>query len=261
VNVVAHNRIAWNKESRDGSRWSTPVTAADIRAARDGHWSLILTPNQIVPRDWFGNIQGKNVLCLASGGGQQAPLLAAAGATVTSFDLSEEQLAKDRLVAERDSLELTTIQGDMANLSDLADESFDLIFHPVSNVFAPEILPVWRECTRVLRTNGRLLAGFMNPLFFLFDHDDSIPPGPLQVNYPQPYSDLMSLPESKRKSLVENNLALEFGHTLQDQIGGQISAGLVISGFYEDNWDDDATPLNQFAPVFIATLARKLKPE
>ena len=102
TDILQHNRDAWNAQSRWGeSPWCQPVEPAVIDAARQGEWSIILTPNIAVPRDWFGEIAGKNVLCLASGGGQQAPVLAAAGANVTSFDNADEQLAKDALVAER----------------------------------------------------------------------------------------------------------------------------------------------------------------
>jgi 2-polyprenyl-3-methyl-5-hydroxy-6-metoxy-1,4-benzoquinol methylase len=131
MDVTAYNRAAWNRESKSGSsRWCQPVTAEEIRAARLGNWSVILTPNKTVPSEWFGNIKGSKMLCLASGGGQQAPILAAAGAEVTSFDNSEEQLAKDHFVAERDSLALNAVLGDMANLSEFGDESFDLCFIP-----------------------------------------------------------------------------------------------------------------------------------
>ena len=79
------------------------------------------------------------------------------------FDNSPQQLARDRLVAEREGLEIRTVQGDMRDLSAFADASFDLVFHPVSNLFCPEVRPVWREAYRVLRQGGILLAGFMNP--------------------------------------------------------------------------------------------------
>jgi ubiquinone/menaquinone biosynthesis C-methylase UbiE len=130
---------------------------------------VILTPTRAVPASWFGELRGKNVLCLASGGGQQAPVLAAAGANVVSFDLSEEQLRKDREVAERENFPLRCIRGNMSNLSEFPAESFDLIFHPVSNVFVPNVMVVWRGCYHVLKPGGRLLAGFMNPSFFLYE--------------------------------------------------------------------------------------------
>ncbi|HEY1050448.1 MAG TPA: class I SAM-dependent methyltransferase, partial [Prosthecobacter sp.] len=188
MDIPAYNRAAWNQQSKEGtSPWCRPVSTEEICAARKGRWSLMLTPNKTVPSAWLGDVVGKKVLCLASGGGQQAPLLAAAGAVVTSFDNSEEQLAKDRLVADRDGLTLHTVRGDMADLSAVGDGSFDLIFHAVSNVFAENIAPVWRECHRVLRPGGRLVAGFMNPLHFLFDHEEAEQSGVLEVRHSLPY--------------------------------------------------------------------------
>lgn len=261
MDVLAHNRAAWNKQSQGGSRWCTPVTSAEIEAARRGEWTVILTPNKGVPKEWFGGIGGKELLCLASGGGQQAPILAAAGARVTSFDNSEEQLAKDEFVAKRDSLSLKTIRGDMADLSVFPNNSFDLIFHPVSNVFVKDVRPVWRECFRVLKNGGKLMAGFMNPIYFLFDHHEVNESGSFHAKYPLPYSDLESLPEERKRKITEDGLAFEFGHTLEDQLGGQTSAGFAITALYEDNWDDDSTPLNKLGSLFIATLARKLRIE
>src|SRR6266404_3501840 len=261
MDVVAHNRTAWNKQSKSGSRWCQAVNSDEIRAARQGTWNVILTPNKSVPSEWFGNLKGKKVLCLASGGGQQAPILAAAGAEVTSFDNSEEQLTKDWFVAERDSLALDTVLGDMADLSAFNDESFDLVFHPVSNVFAENLGPVWKECFRVLRWNGSLLSGFMNPTFFLFDHEEAAKTGVLTVKYSLPYSDLKSLSEEKKEKILKEGLAYEFGHTFENQMGGQLAAGFVICDLYEDGWDEKATPLNKFASLYISTLARKIRLE
>ena len=260
MDVAAHNREAWNKQSKVGNRWCQPVSSDEIHAARQRRWTVILTPNKSVPSEWFGNVKGKTVLCLASGGGQQAPILAAAGAEVTSFDNSDEQLAKDRLVAERDSLVLDTVHGDMANLSAFNDERFDLIFHPVSNVYVENLKPVWKECFRVLRWNGSLLSGFINPMFFLFDHEEAEETGVLQVKHSLPYSDLKSLPEERKEKITKEGLAYEFGHTLEDQ-GGQLAAGFVICDLYEDGWDDKATPLNKFRSLYFATFARKIRLE
>lgn len=181
MDVAEHNRAAWNRESSAGSEWSSPVDAAVIRAAREGRWSVILTPTRPVPAAWFGELGGRDVLCLAAGGGQQAPVLAAAGAYVVSFDISEVQLDKDRLVAEREGLALRWVRGDMRDLSALDTAAFDLVFHPVSNLFVPDVRAVWRECHRVLRPGGVLLAGFMNPCYFLFDHDGPRTEGGLAV--------------------------------------------------------------------------------
>ena len=259
MSYLEHNRKAWDRQGRQGSRWATPVGPEFIRRARKGDLELILTPNRAVPRDWLGELGRKNVLCLASGGGQQAPLLAAAGARVVSFDLSEKQLDLDRLVAEREGLSVQCIRGDMADLSELDEASFDLVFHPVSNVFVPDVAPVWRECYRVLRPGGELLAGFMNPSFFLFDHVPEDEGRELVARYRLPYSetDLEALSPQRRQE-VEGGEAMEFSHSLEAQIGGQLAAGFTIIGFYEDWWDDEATPLNRLSPTSMAT--RALKP-
>src|ERR671921_2038786 len=169
MDVRGYNQEAWDREVESGNRWTVPVGPDVIEAARRGEWAVLLTNEKPVPRAWFPEMEGADVLCLASGGGQQAPIFAAAGANVTVLDNSPKQLAQDRFVAERDSLALEAVEGDMADLSVFPDESFDLVFHPVSNLFAPEVRPVWAEAFRVLRRGGVLLAGFINPACFIFD--------------------------------------------------------------------------------------------
>jgi len=258
MNIIEYNRQAWNRQAKEGSEWTLPVDADVIKAARNGRWSVILTPITPVPATWFGSLPGKQVLCLASGGGQQAPVLAAAGATVTSLDNSDAQLDMDRQVAEREGLSIRCLRGDMSDLSVFPDESFDLIFHPISNLFVPDVRIVWRECFRVLKPGGDLLAGFMNPAFYLFDHDEIEKTGELVVRNALPYSDTESLPDEARRQWLVSGRPVEFSHTLEDQIGGQISAGFAITGFYEDHWSDEATLFNRFSAVAIATRATKL---
>jgi SAM-dependent methyltransferase len=259
VNIAEYNRNAWNLQSLEGCRWSTPFDDAVFDAAKAGQLELILTPNRKVPTDWFPPLKDVDVLALASGGGQQVPQLAAAGARVTSFDASDIQLEKDMETAERHGLTISIEQGDMADLSTFDDESFDLVFHPVSNVFAAAVQPVWRECARILRPGGRLLCGFMNPCFFLFDHEKAEATGELVVKYALPYSCLESLDEEELENQLEAQLSIEFSHSLEDQIGGQTDAGLVITALYEDTWDDESTALNPWMPTFIATRAEKPK--
>ena len=256
MDVLSHNREAWDRQAREGCRWSSPVGPEAIEAAKRGVWEVYLTPNRPVPREWFGDLQGKRILCLASGGGQQAPILAAAGAHVTSFDLSDEQLARDRLLAEREGLPLECIQGDMADLSAFGDSRFDLVFNPISTVFVPDVRPVWRECSRVLGPGGSLLAGFMNPGFFLFEHESHDGSDPLSVRYGLPYSEseFENLSPARRKA-VEGGEPMEFSHSLDALIGGQLVSGFVIVDFFEDWWSDDETPLNSFSPTSMATRA------
>jgi SAM-dependent methyltransferase len=252
--VRAFNREAWNKEVDDGNPWTIPVSVGVIAAARRGDWQIILTPTKPVPKDWFPKLAGCDVLCLASGGGQQGPILAAAGADVTVYDNSPKQLAQDRAVAERENLHICTVEGDMRDLSVFGEEVFDLIVHPVSNCFVPDVRPVWREAYRVLRHGGAILSGFDNPVLYLFDPAKE-KEGVLQVRFSLPYSELSSIGEEERAMHFGKDSPLEFGHTLQDQIGGQIDGGFVIAGFYEDTFPGEL--ISKYCDSFIATRAVK----
>ncbi len=256
MDVRAFNRTAWNREVGSKNMWTIPVSSEEILRAQQGDWSLLLTPIIPVPRNWFPEqVIGLKVLCLASGGGQQGPILAAAGCDVTVFDNSPKQLAQDNEVAEREGLRIRTVEGDMIDLAAFANESFDLIFHPCSNCFSETIRPVWTEAFRVLRPGGHLLAGFCNPLRYLFD-EKLYDGGELSVRHQIPYSDVSSIDEEERNHFAAQR-PMEFGHTLDDQIAGQLDAGFVLTGFYEDSFDDSDL-LSRYLATFIATRAAKL---
>ena len=171
--LIDHNRAAWDRQASEVREWSRPVESSTIAAAREGRWQVHLTPRAL-PLDWLGDVRGRRVLCLASGGGQQAPVLAAAGADVTVFDLSDGQLEQDRRVAARDGLRLRTVQGDMRDLHVFANDSFDVVFHPISNLYVPDVRPVWTECRRVLARDGMLMASFYNPVLFVGARDPQL---------------------------------------------------------------------------------------
>ena len=255
------NRDGWDRRVASRDIWTRPVSPRRIRQALAGEWSVVLTPNKPTPREWFGDIAGKDVLCLAAGGGQQGPLLAAAGARVVVFDASSSQLSQDVAVARREGLSLTTVQGFMHDLSVFAENQFDLIFHPVSNLFSPDVLSIWKECYRVLRPGGILLAGFMNPMVYVFD-TQAEPSDDMVVRFALPYSDVADRPPETLRRMIERDHTVEFSHTLEDQIGGQLAAGFVLTDMFEDRDFEDAdhgrTGRSRYFPTCMATRAMKI---
>lgn len=257
MNIIEHNKNAWNNYVEKKNQWTIPVSSEVIQKARDGNFEIVLTPVKPVPKDWFpAKLNGSKVLALASGGGQQGPVLAAAGADVTVFDNSPNQLAMDRLVADREKLEIKTIEGNMLDLSCFSPESFDFIFHPCSNSFVPDVKKVWKEAYRVLKKGGTMISGFSNPIIFITDLELE-KAGIVQLKYKIPFSDL-DFSDAERENLFGKDEPLSFGHSLEDQINGQIEAGFVIAGFYEDKWDEKIHPVSKHMNCFIATKALKL---
>ncbi len=253
MDIRAYNRDKWNKQVESGNPWTVPVSPEVIAEAKLGRWGVLLTETKPVPRGWFpASLAGIDLLGLACGGGQQGPVFAALGARVTILDNSPRQLARDQEVAAREGLAITTVEGDMRDLSIFADESFDLIFHPVSNCFIHEIRPVWQEAYRVLRRGGALLAGFNNPAAYLFDWRKA-EQGIFEVRHKLPFDSRNLTPEELAAEYDPDD-PWEFSHSLEDQIGGQLEAGFRLAGLYEDTQN---TPLGAYMPHYIATRAIK----
>ena len=233
-----------------------PVSSEVVERARHGEWSVVLIGYEPVDRHWFPDeMAGLRVLALAAGGGQQGPVLAATGALVTVLDNSPKQLERDEEVAARDKLTLRTVLGDMRDLSVFEDASFDLVLHPVSNVFCPDLAPVWSECFRVLQPGGALLAGFVNPDTYIFDAEALDVRGEFVVRHALPYSDLTHLTATERERTFGPLAPLEYSHTMADQLGGQLAAGFVITGFAEAR--HQAGPTARYMPGYFATRAVK----
>ena len=253
MDITRYNRNAWNGYVDQKNRWTLPVSQEEIENARQGQWQIVLTPVKPVPHNWFPMMKQAKVLGLACGGGQQGPIMAALGAEVTIFDNSENQLNQDRMVSIAYNLSIQTVQGDMQDLSVFPENSFDLIFNPCSVVFVPDVKKVWKECYRVLKPGGVIMTGLINPVLFQLSEG----PEPLQLIHSQPYSDITSLPAEKLQKQIDDNEALEFGHSLSDQIGGQLEAGFVITHFYEDYLGNSSLQ-DKYLPLFFATRALKM---
>ena len=233
----------------DGWEWGTPIGHERYEAARAGDRSMVLTPTREVPQTWFfPDMRGKRVLGLAAGGGQQMPIFAAMGAVCTVLDYSEAQIASERTVAEREGYDIVTVRADMTRPLPFADGSFDLIFHPVSNCYIEDVKPVWRECFRVLAPGGRLLAGLDNGFNYVVDDAEE------RIVRGLPFNPLRDPSLIPAEELFE--WGMQFSHTLDEQVRGQIQAGFRIVDLYEDT--NGSGRLHELGvPTFWATCAEK----
>ena len=248
MNYQDLNAITIDRWVEEGWEWGTPISHEEYIAARAGKWDVLLTPTKFVPHAWFGDLKGKRVLGLASGGGQQMPVFAALGADCTVLDYSERQLASERMVAQREGYEISIIRADMTKRLPFEDDSFDLIFHPVSNCYVEEVCPIFRECFRVLKSGGILLSGLDNGINYITGEDEKIIVNTL------PFNPLKN-PEH-RKLLEDTDCGMQFSHTIEEQIGGQLKAGFILTDLYGDT-NGEGYLHEHNIETFIATRAIK----
>ncbi|MDR2482092.1 MAG: class I SAM-dependent methyltransferase, partial [Treponema sp.] len=235
---------------KNGWTWGIPISHEAYVQAQNGEWDVVLTAVKPVPKSWFPlPLQGKAVLGLAAGGGQQMPVFAAQGVRCTVLDYSDMQLANERLVAEREGYAIDIIKADMTRRLPFADACFDLVFHPVSNCYVEDVFHVWNECYRVLKPGGVLLAGMDNGVNFLFE---DIYKGPLTVVNRLPFNPLKD--RRLYEKLDKDADGIQFSHTLEEQIGGQLQAGFTLTALYEDS-DKDGLLREFNIPQYIATRA------
>ncbi len=252
--AVQENETVWDSIATAERDWFPVVGHEKIERARAGQLEIHVTAQRSVPVDWLQPIEGRKVLCLAAGGGQQAPLLAAAGAEVTVFDLSRQQLERDQHVAKRESLTVHTVQGDMTDLSVFSDGSFDLIVNPCSVCYCPNLFPIWQECYRVLGPMGSLITGLINPVNFLFDEQEAAR-GSFRAAHRIPYSDL-DLSAEQRERILGDVRPIRFGHSLTEMLGGLNRTGFQIDGFFEDRWGE-GDKLSELIDLFIGIRATR----
>jgi len=234
--VANYNKERWNALVRANALFTRPALHLDLASARQ----------RIDPDGRLGELAGKQVLCLASGGGQQSVAFALLGAHVTVYDLSDGQLQRDREAAAHYGVSIETVQGDMRDLSHFADASFDVVWHPYSINFVPEIGMVFDEVARVLRAHGLYHLHFANPFFSGLVAEDWDGNGyPLKL----PYMDgaeiacqdedwVYSRSESAGEAIPAPR---EYRHTLSTVINGLVERGFVIRHL-SDTMDLGADP-------------------
>ena len=220
-----------NKETIDGWvdegwEWGKPISREEYIDAKNGKWNVLLTPTVPVPHEWLGDLKGKKVLGLASGGGQQMPIFSALGAKCTVLDYSSRQIETELLVAKRENYKINAVEGDMTEKFPFADESFDIVFNPVSNCYVEDVYHVFSEAYRVLKKGGIFLAGMNNEINYIVDNEEK------EIVWEMPFNPLKN--KKHREFMVKENAGMQFSHNLTEQIGGQLKAGFTLLDIYED---------------------------
>ncbi|NOY30789.1 MAG: class I SAM-dependent methyltransferase [Planctomycetes bacterium] len=246
-----HNARAWDALARQQVPLAKPASDEDFR-----------DPLRTVdPLGWLGPcIANLSVLCLAAGGGRHSALYAAAGAVVTVVDLSGEMLALDRQVAAERGLEVTTVQASMDSLPMLADGQFDLVIHPVSTCYVPEVGPVFREVARVTRPGGIYVSQHKSPVSLQAD----VRPEGGVYRICEPYYRTGPLPAAEPCRTREPGTQ-EFLHRWEELVGGICRAGFVIEDFVEPMHAKTQAEVgtfghrSQFVAPYVRVKARRIE--
>ena len=220
--VARYNMGRWNELAQAGVQYAIPYLDLDADSARE-----LVDPDGIV-----GDLEGRDVLCLASGGGQQSAAFSVLGANVTVLDLSEVQLERDRQAAQHYGLDVRTVQGDMRDLSVFEGDSFDVVWHGHSINFVPDARGVFGQVVRVLRPGGIYHLSCANPYFQNVDLEewnengyrlwDRYGDGELAIADPHwTFVDPSGADRSVRGPR-------EFRHTLETLVNGMIEVGFNV---------------------------------
>lgn len=253
--ILAHNARAWDRLAAGGVPLARP--AADDAFDDPRRW---LAGGPSGDRAWLPeSLVGLEVLCLAAGGGKHGPLYAAAGARVTVVDLSAAMLALDRHVASERRLDLELVRTSMDDLGMFGCGRFDVVIHPVSSCYLPEVGRVFHEIARVVRPGGIYVSQHKNPASL----QAGLAPastGRYELEHPQGTG--LPLPAAQPSRLREQGTH-EFVHSLAALLGGICAAGFVIEDVSEPDHTAPGAAVGSFAhraafvPPYLRVLARR----
>ena len=259
-NYSSANKKWWEKMVKEECGFTKPWLNLDIKVLQKLAKGELKNPpeplNDIYPISVLANVKGKDVLCLASGGGQQSAVFSLLGAHVIVIDIADGQLEGDKKAAAHYGYKVKNIQGDMSDLSILKDNSFDLVYQAPSMCYIPDVKKVYSEVARVLRSGGLYRADAQNPLSWAVDEESWDGKG---YRISEPY-------KLKAQKRAKDQNVIEFRHYLSDAFNGLIESGFIIerveempADLYQNGQPKQGTWLHSllYAPGSFAILARK----
>ena len=256
------NKEWWEKMVKEGCGYTRPWLDLDpdvVRLFAESKLKNVPEPlNVMFPVNVFSNVKDKDVLCLAAGGGQQSAVFGLLGARVTVIDIAEGQLEGDKKAAAHYGYKVKTVQGNISDLSDFKNYSFDLVYQAPSMGYVPDVKKVYSEVFRILRPGGLYCAAGENPLAQFID--DSFWDGK-GYRISVPYA-------VKEKKRAEDKNVIEYRHYLDETFNGLIECGFIIEhieemprGLFQSKKDKPGSWSHclAYAPGGFAVLARKNK--
>jgi ubiquinone/menaquinone biosynthesis C-methylase UbiE len=220
MTVYEHNRQAWDALVQQRQRLTIPASDSDFENPLEKCDSL----------GWLGgNITGKKVLCLAAGGGKHGPLYAAAGAQVTVLDISPAMLEQDKQVACQRGFNLRLVTGSMDDLTMFAPAEFEIVIHPVSTCYVPDIAKVYAEVARVTCEHGIYVSQHKTPTNLQAEQQ---PRHSGNYEISETYYRTTPLP-AVQGSLFREEGTLEYLHTWESILGSLCRSGFVIEDLVE----------------------------
>ena len=152
---------------------------------------------------------------------------------MTVVDISGAMLELDRRVAAERGYSIRLFETSMDQLSMLHDSEFDIVIHPVSTCYLPNIRPVFLEVARVLRAEGVYISQHKQPTSLQATVDPIDGDYHIQHRYYRdtPIPSVTSTSNNSRR--LRESGAIEFLHRWEEIIGGMCRAGFVIEDLSE----------------------------
>ncbi|MDQ0897684.1 class I SAM-dependent methyltransferase [Paenibacillus sp. V4I7] len=232
--IYLYNLARWEALAKANALFTRPKLDLDKETARD-----YLGLDRLGVK---GDLSGKTVLCLASGGGQQSVAFALLGAFVSVFDISPSQLERDKAAAEHYGVAISLFQGDMRDLSCFDSDSFDIVWHPYSLTFVPDSRVVFHEVSRILKAGGLYHLMCANPFFSGLTHNDWNGDG-YTLKHPYEEETVTSYPDQEwvydqSKSPIKIQEPREYRQSLSRIMNGLINEGFLLAYFSEIKSND-----------------------
>lgn len=220
--IARYNIERWKALVDADALFTRPALTLDLASARE----------MVDHEGRLGNLAGKDVLCLACGGGQQSVAFALLGANVTVFDLSDAQLRRDAEAALHYGVDIKIVEGDIRDLSCFETKTFDIVYQAYSLGFVPDAGAVFQQVASVLSAGGIYYFNCANPFFIGLSEKDWNGQG-YALKYP--YLDGAEITCLDQDWVYDRNrtnepirLPREYRHTLSTLIGGLVEQGFLI---------------------------------